>query len=424
MKYQNKSKPVLDNIVNDHNETFKQKRKFIVRLGKMLHKYGIPAYRLESHLMELADAIELRSSFIISPTSMTFVLWTEGHEDEYTHAARVAPGDLDMGSLSRTDEVVSDVISNTLTIDEALERLDEIETMPSRNGRAITGLSYVLASGAFAMLMRSSLNDVLWAGLLGGIVYIFVLWSERSKGITNMLEPLVAMVSAFAACGIAVHYDASISIRLVILSSIIVFIPGLALTIGLAELSARHLVSGTVKIMDAFMMLFKLYFGAFLGMELGFAVFGHSEYVALPPLPQWTVWLAIATLCTSLIIAFRTRRKHMFWSMAAGFIAYASSSIGASYFDFGVGAFFGAFVIGVYGNLFTRFAKAPAVIVVMQGLIVLVPGSKTFISLNTYIAGEGFAYAEHAGQQAVVIFMSIVAGLIFANSALPPKKSL
>jgi uncharacterized membrane protein YjjB (DUF3815 family) len=78
----------------------------------------------------------------------------------------------------------------------------------------------------------------------------------------------------------------------------------------------------------------------------------------------------------------------------------------------------------VYGNLFTRFAKAPAAIVTMQGLIVLVPGSKTFISLNTYIAGEGFAYAEHAGQQAVVIFMSIMAGLIFANSALPPKKSL
>jgi uncharacterized membrane protein YjjP (DUF1212 family) len=414
----------LENIAAEHNETFKQKRKFIVRLGKMLHKYGTPAYRLETHLMELADAIEIRSSFIISPTAMTFVLWSEGHEDEYTHAARVTPGDLDMGSLSRTDEVVSDVISNTLTIDEALERLDEIENMPSRYGRFATGISYVLAGGAFAMLMRSSLNDVLWASLLGAVVYLFVLWGHRSKGITNMLEPLVAMVSAFCACGIAVHFDASISIRLVILSSIIVFIPGLALVIGLAELSARHLVSGTVKIMDAFMMLFKLYFGAFLGMEVGFAVFGHSEYVALPPLPEWTVWLAVATLSTSLIIAFKSRRKHVFWSMLIAFIAYASSSLGATYFDYGLGAFFGAFVVGTYGNLFTRFAKAPAAIVTMQGLIVLVPGSKTFISLNTYIAGEGFAYAEHAGQQAVVIFMSIMAGLIFSNSAFPPKKSL
>jgi uncharacterized membrane protein YjjP (DUF1212 family) len=414
----------LENIAAEHNETFKQKRKFILRLGKMLHKYGTPAYRLETHLMELADAIELRSSFIISPTSMTFVLWTEGHEDEYTHAARVTPGDLDMGSLSRTDEVVSDVISNVLSIDEALDRLDEIENMPSRYGRFATGVSYVLAGGAFAMLMRSSLNDVLWASLLGAVVYIFVLWGQRSKGVTNMLEPLVAMVSAFCACAIAVYFDASISIRLVILSSIIVFIPGLALVIGLAELSARHLVSGTVKIMDAFMMLFKLYFGAFLGMEVGFAVFGHSEYIALPPLPQWTVWLAVATLSISLMIAFRTRRKHMFWSMLIAFIAYATSSLGSTYFDYGLGAFVGAFVVGVYGNLFTRFAKAPAAIVTMQGLIVLVPGSKTFISLNTYIAGEGFAYAEHAGQQAVVIFMSIMAGLIFANSALPPKKSL
>ena len=32
---------------------FNHKRKFVVKLGKMLHKYGTPAYRLEAHLTEL-----------------------------------------------------------------------------------------------------------------------------------------------------------------------------------------------------------------------------------------------------------------------------------------------------------------------------------------------------------------------------------
>lgn len=407
-----------------HSESFKQKRKFIVRIGKMLHKYGTPAYRLETHLMNLAHSLDLRSSFIISPTSMTFVLWTEGHEDEYTHAARVEPGDLNLGSLSRTDEVVEMLLNNEMSISEATDRLDEIDTMPNPYGKVATGLSFVMAGSAFAMIMGTSINNVIWSGLLGLVVYFFVLWSGRSKGITNMLEPLVAMVAALLATAIAAKIDPGINIRLVILSSIIVFIPGLALTIGLNELSARHLVSGTAKVMDALMMLFKLYFGAFIGMEVGFWLFGEVEYQAQLALPKWTSWLAVSILGVSLIIAFRTRKRHIFWSLLVGFIAYATSVFGATQFDYGIGAFLGAFMVGIYGNLFTRFAKAPAVIVTMQGLIVLVPGSKTFIGLNSYIAGSGFESAEHAVQQSLVIFMSLVAGLIFANSALPPKKSL
>lgn len=406
------------------SDLFKLRRKFIVRIGKMLHKYGTPVYRLEAHLMELAHALELRSAFIISPTSMTFVLWTEGHEDEYTHAARVAPGDLDMGSLSRTDEVVEQVLNKTLSIEEASLRLDEIDNMPNPYGKVATGISYWMASAAFSMIMISSVRDVIWAGLLGLVVYVFVLWSGRSKGITNMLEPLVAMVSAILACAISSYVDPSIDIRKVVLSSIIVFIPGLALTIGLAELSERHLVSGTAKIMDAMMMLFKLYFGAFLGLEIGFWLFGEVPFQPREVLPSWTAWIAIAALTTSLIIAFRTRRRHILWSFAVGFIAFGTSTLGASYFDYAMGAFLGAFVVGVYGNIFTRIAKAPAVIVSMPGLIVLVPGSKTFIGLNAYIAGSGFDYGDHAMQQSLVIFMSLVAGLIFANSALPPRKSL
>ena len=83
-----------------------------------------------------------------------------------------------------------------------------------------------------------------------------------------MLEPLVAIVAAITACAISRYIDPGINIRMVVLSAIIVFIPGLALTLGLAELSARHLVSGTARIMDALMLLF-LYFGAFLGIAVG-----------------------------------------------------------------------------------------------------------------------------------------------------------
>ncbi|MEI8618995.1 threonine/serine exporter family protein [Pseudoalteromonas sp. B193] len=84
----------------------------------MLHKYGTPAYRLEAHLMEVATYLGLKSSFVMSPTSVTFVIWTDGHEDEYTHVARVDPGDHDLGSLADTDDLVNQMLDDKLTLQE------------------------------------------------------------------------------------------------------------------------------------------------------------------------------------------------------------------------------------------------------------------------------------------------------------------
>ena len=403
---------------------FIEKRRFIVKLGKMLHKFGTPAYRLEVHLLNVAEFLGIGAAFAITPTVLTFVIWQPGEENEYTHVARVMPGELDLGSLSRTDEIVDAVANGEMTLTQATARLNEIAAMPNPYSRIFTFLAFGAAGGAFAMLMKASWHDVFWATLISLLVYLFVLWAEKSRRVTNMLEPLVAMVSAFTATAIAAFLDPSIQVPIVVLSAIIVFIPGLALTLGLAELAARHLVSGTARIMDAVMMLFKLYFGAYLGLALGQLCFGETLYQPEVSVPGWTAWLAIAALCGSLVIVFRARKKHALWGIASGFIAFSASMFGGVYLGLALGAFVGAFAVGVYGNIFTRLMNAPASIVSLQGMIVLVPGSKTYIGLNSFISGQQMAPTDGIGQQTFLIFMSLVAGFIFANVALPPKKSL
>ncbi|WP_289076942.1 threonine/serine exporter family protein, partial [uncultured Pseudoalteromonas sp.] len=205
--------------------TFTEKRKFIVKLGKMLHKYGTPAYRLEAHLMEVATYLGLKSSFVMSPTSVTFVIWTDGHEDEYTHVARVDPGDHDLGSLADTDDLVNQMLDDKLTLQEVDAQLDAIYDMPNPYNKFVTGIAFATSGGAFAMLMGTSWTDVIWSALLTLVVYVFVLWSGRSKRVAHMLEPLVAIVSAVLACAISVYISPDINIRLVVLSAIIVFIP-------------------------------------------------------------------------------------------------------------------------------------------------------------------------------------------------------
>ncbi|MFV7762453.1 threonine/serine ThrE exporter family protein [Shewanella algae] len=404
------------------NQEFIEKRRFIIKLGKALHKFGTPAYRLETHLQTVAKTLGIEGYFLISPTSMTFVLQHDT-DQEYNHVARVKPGELDLGSLARTDALVQELSLGQRSLSEALERLDEIANKPNPYGPMLTLGAFGTSAAAFAMLMGSSWNDVFWSALIGMLVYGLVFSAERSRRMAELLEPLAAMLAGFAACGLA-QLDAGLNIPVVVLSGIIVFIPGLALTLGLAELAARDLMSGTMRIMDAVMLLFKLYFGAVLGVAIGNALFGESLYIEPMPLPRWAIWSAVPILSMALVFIFKARLKDAPWGVLAGIVAFFSAMFGGLYLGDSLGIFFGALAVGIYANLFARWMKAPASIALLQGIVILVPGSKTYIGLNVLISGETMLNQSHLGSQIFLIFMSLIAGLIFSNMVVPPRNTL
>ena len=403
---------------------FIQIRRFILKLGKMLHKYGSPSFRLEAYLTEIATHFGLHASFNSTPTTLSIVLWSDRHEDEYNHSARMQPGELDMNSLSRTDELAYQLLSGDISLAEADKHLDEIDVMPSPYGKSLTGVAFSLSTSAFAMLMGAGWSEIIYSGLLGGMVYFWTLWALRSKRVNLMLEPVASFSVGFMACVINHYSSSGFNIWLIILSSLIILVPGLSLTIGLAEISSRNLVSGTARVMDATMQLFKLYFGAFLGVSLGYQLFGQQELAMAVTLPFWVNWLGVFMLSVGLVAIFRTPIKHVPWAITSTFIAYAASTWSSSYLENGLGAFVGAFALGVFANIFSRIANAPTTIVAMPGLIVLVPGSKTYIGLNSFISGQDIIKTDHIAQETFLILMSLVAGLIFANVVMPSRKSL
>jgi uncharacterized membrane protein YjjP (DUF1212 family) len=404
-------------------DDFFQKRRFIIRLGKALHKLGSTAYRLEDNLLSIARFLDIRASFIITPTALTFILSDDEDEQQYNHLIRVTPGEIDLGSLARIDELVDELINGERTLDEAIERLKEVDRKPAPYGVILTFFAFGASSGAFAMLMHTSWHDVFWSTILGFVVFLFVIWAERSRRVTEMLEPMAALTTSMLASLISL-FDPSINIPMVILSSIIAFIPGLSLTVGLSELAARHLMSGTARIMDSVMVLFKLYFGAVLGMAFGKLIWGEASFIPPETMPVWTSWLAVTTLSISLVILFKVRLKDAPWGMIAGYISFSVSIWASSYLGVALGAFVGAFALGIYSNLFSRIMNLPSSIVRLLGLVVLVPGSKVYIGLNSLVTGTQMVDVSDLGSQTFLIFMSLVAGLIFSNVALPHRKTL
>tara|TARA_R110000868_G_scaffold411652_2_gene706830 strand:- start:77852 stop:79075 length:1224 start_codon:yes stop_codon:yes gene_type:complete len=406
-----------------HNATYKEKRRFIIKLGKNLHKYGTPTDRLETHLDNTAKLLNINAGFMVAPTSITFLFQHPDEHHDDNHIVRVKPGELDLGALSRTDAVVDKLENGSLSLAEADQQLDEIAQKPSRYSPLVTLLAFAGGSAAFALLSHGSWHDIYSSALIGTVVFALVTLAQSYERVAYMLEPLAAVTAAFLICCLN-RIDPAINVPLVILSSIIVLIPGLALLQGLAELSARHLVSGSARVMDALMQMFKLYFGSWLGIALASAFLGPLQFQAVTFNTSWSAWVAVATLSITLTIILKARSKDIPWMLASGCIAYGASLWGGAVFGIALGAFIGAFAVGIFSNLYARMMKSPALIPSLPGLVVLVPGSKIFILLNRAISGQEQFASDQLGQQAFLVFMSLVAGIIFANVITPPKRSL
>ncbi|GDY24908.1 threonine/serine ThrE exporter family protein [Agarivorans sp. Toyoura001] len=403
--------------------SFEVKRDFIIKLGKALHKYGTPAFRMESHLRNVAETMGLDGYFLVTPTSLTFVLWAPDDTQEYNYVMRVKPGEIDLGMLARTNQLVEKVTAQEVSLSEAISQLNTLANQAPMHTPWTMLLAFAITGGAFAMLMAATWNTIIWSSLLSGISFYLAHRAEHSRGVHEALEPVAALLCAFMAVAIS-QIVPDINIPILILSSIIIFVPGLSLTLGLSELAARELIAGTARVMDGVMVLFKLYFGAVLGMAFGALIWGQVDLHVIEVSTWWIKWLGVFLLSLGLSVVFKVRPKDIPWGILSGIIAYSAAFVGSAYLGEALGPFIGAFVVGVYANLFAKFTKSPASVVLLQGIVLLVPGSKAYISLNSMVLGESMVSIPNIGSQTFLIFMSIVAGILFANVAVPQRSSL
>ena len=404
-----------------HKTKLMQLRRFIIKLGTALHAYGSPSHRLENLLEETTKALGIGGTFLVTPTTMHFLFQEQGSEEEFSHIERVQPNTLDLNRLAKTYQLVDDVITGQVDFLQGMEHLEQIKTMPDPYPRWSVFLAWGILSASFALVCGANWQDTLASLCAGWFVYGWVLASEYSKRLEEILEPLIALLIAFFS-SVAVALGAAINVPIVILSGVIGFIPGLVLTIGLRELAARHLLSGTARIMDAGMTIFKLYFGAVLGLAIA-ALWWPAHTTAFQPLPTgWIHYAAVFGLSISLLVIFKISWRDAPWGLLAGCIAYLSANVGTHIFDPSLGGLVGAFVVALYANAYSIFKNRPTATVLLPGLVLLVPGSKIYIGLNNLVTGEALMTNTISGAQIFLAFMSIVAGLMFANMLLPPQR--
>ncbi|MBO0861711.1 MAG: threonine/serine exporter family protein, partial [Chloracidobacterium sp.] len=89
---------------------------FVLRLGRALHVYGIPAHALEEVMEKAAEKLGLRGQFFSTPTSILASFGaSSGPQDEPgVFLMRVTPGEVNLGKIAELDDVATGVLRGAL----------------------------------------------------------------------------------------------------------------------------------------------------------------------------------------------------------------------------------------------------------------------------------------------------------------------
>ncbi|MEZ0469203.1 threonine/serine ThrE exporter family protein [Luteimonas salinilitoris] len=400
---------------------------FVVELAEQLHAYGTTAQRLESTVVAIAQQLDLDCEPWVNPTGMVLSFSDPQRppgDSDTTRVIRMAPGEVDLYSLCEVDRIAEEVMAGALDLAEGHAALRALDLRrPGWRGKTLHVLAFAMIAAGVAGLWRLPWLDIATAATIGLLIGLLDLATRNGQRLKEAGDALAGMLAGFVAIVVA-GFVAPLNLNTVVIASLIVMLPGMALTNAVTELTSQHLVSGTARFAGAVTTVLKLTVGTVIALTLAQLLGIEPQVRALRPQPDWVEWLALGTASLAFAILFRAHRRDYPLVMLAAAAGYLISRHAGVVWGASIGLFLSALVLTAAGNGYARWANRPGAVIRVPGIIMLVPGSASLRGLMTLIQQQDVTLGQQAMLAVLNIILALIAGLLFGNLLLPARKHL
>ncbi|MBY4597450.1 threonine/serine exporter family protein [bacterium BD-1] len=409
--------------------TYEAQANFVAELATRLHVYGTTAQRLEGAVEAVAHRLGLDCEIFSNPTGMilSFADPVRGQHNGITRVIRLDPGEQNLARLAATDAIAEDVLAGRLAPADGLAALKALDRPGTRRMQAMAAFSFGLSAASVAALLGAGAAGVVTAGVIGLVIGVMAVLAGGRPRLGEALEAIAAMVATLLAAAVASFVE-PLAFKTVIVASLIVLMPGLMLTNAVSELSAQHLVSGTARFAGALMILMKLTFGTVAAMQVVRLLGWVPQEAAAQALPPAAELVALGVAAFAFAVLFQASRRDYPLVMASVLLGYALTRLGGEVLglasdNFAGGAFFAGMGVAALSNAYGRWRNRPGALVRVPGIILLVPGSVGFRSLNFVMERDVFLGLDMAFALLSAL-IALVAGLLFGNLLVPSRRNI
>jgi uncharacterized membrane protein YjjB (DUF3815 family) len=293
----------------------------------------------------------------------------------------------------------------------------------STRAEVLSSVCFGLASGSIAAMLQSNWAGVVVATAIGTLIG-FLTWASVSRPrLAESLELIAALIATLIASGVAA-FVTPIKLDIVVVSSLIVLMPGLMLTNAISELASQQLVTGIARFAGAAAVLLKLAFGSLMALQIAtLSGFPQMEVAEVSRVPAWTEWLALAVAAYAFAVLFRAARRDYPLVMLSAICGYGLSRSASLWLPATAAVFIASVGITVLSNVYARRANRPGAVIRVPGIILLVPGSVAFRGVSSLL-DQNLEMGLDISVKLISALAALAGGVLIGNVLIPARRNL
>lgn len=241
----------------------RQKKILILAMfaGEIMMKSGAEIYRVEDTITRICRACGIPYvEVFVTPTGIFMSLDNGDDSEMISFIKRIRGGAIDLGKISETNQFSRDFVSTDLSVEEGMDWLRKIaKAHPYKLW--IKMVAAALVSSFFCIMFGGTVSDFFCALVIGTISFLI------SEGLTVLETNYFIrgfLCTAFAAISalFCSYHGVGDSSGPIIIGTLMLFVPGVAITNAIRDFLAGDMVSGLSRTSDAVITAISLAAGA------------------------------------------------------------------------------------------------------------------------------------------------------------------
>lgn len=236
-----------------------------MKAGATLLKSGAETYRVEETVVRIFEAYGAQdaNSFVL-PTGIFSSFVYNGKN--YSSVRRINGRCTDLHKIDYVNALAREVANNPLPLEELDTRLEKIINEPSYPNWAVILFAAIGACG-FAFFFDGDFKDGFAALIIGAIIKVVMILLEKesiSGFFATFIGGMVTVMLSVLMCNVNLGTDSDI----IIISVLMLLVPGIAVTNAIRDSLAGDLVSGVARAVEAILIAVSLAVGAGAAVSL------------------------------------------------------------------------------------------------------------------------------------------------------------
>ncbi len=257
-------------IVEQHND-IEQKMPVDYKLlidtaalaGTLMLENGAEIYRVEETInyMLKTSGLKTREAFVVSTGIM--ISLDDPSIDALTVIRRVNKGATNLNVIAQVNDISRKFYKRIISLEEAFSQLKHLEK--TQYPWWLKDICTIFVVASFAGMYGGNGYDMLATAVVG---IFLAAWLHIGKkiGLNPLINDLVASVVISVAASVMVHTGIGVHIDRIIIGSIMVLVPGAAITNAIRDTLHGDYASGNANILQAFTEAAMIALGVYVGL--------------------------------------------------------------------------------------------------------------------------------------------------------------